>query len=145
MRNITHLLGVEFLHDLYNRHLPQINSIRFRNTIITWKDKVANSFAPEEEWQLLGKWLSEKFLRLDPILIREVKKLVNRKPIFLENFLKQFPRNLNLLSNIELGLLLIDLHYFVLGELYPVNLVQLEHSLSIAIREILKKYIKKRK
>jgi phosphohistidine swiveling domain-containing protein len=142
MRNINHLLGVEFLHDLYNRHLPQINSIRFRNTIVTWKDKVANSFAPEEEWQLLGKWLSEKFLRLDPILTREVKKLTNRKPIFLENFLKQFPRDLTSLSNIELGLLLIDLHYFVLGELYPVNLVQLEHSLSIAIQEILKKYIK---
>jgi phosphohistidine swiveling domain-containing protein len=142
MRNITHLLGVEFLHDLYNRHLPQINSIRFRNTIIIWKNKIANSYAPKEEWDTVAQYLGEKFLRLDKNLITEVKKLVNSKPKFLNKFLNNFPKNLAKLSNLELGLLLIDLHYFTLGELYKVNLVQLEHALTYAIDKLLKEHIK---
>lgn len=130
MRNINHLLGVEFLHDLYNRYLPNINSVRFRNTIVIWKNKIARSFAPEKEWQLLEKYLGERFYRLEPTLLKEVRKLVKTEPNFLKNFLRKFPENLSLLSNIELGLLLLNLHYFVLGELYRVNLVQLEHALT---------------
>lgn len=49
MRNVDDLLGVEFIHDLYNRHEPKINSIRFRHTITIWKDGIANSYAPLHE------------------------------------------------------------------------------------------------
>lgn len=79
MRNVVHLLGVEFIHDLYNRHLPRINSIRFRNTITTWKNGIVNSFAPEEEWEILREWFGEKFIRCDPVLLKEVKRLINNK------------------------------------------------------------------
>lgn len=67
MRNVTHLLWVEFIHDLYNRHFPRINSIRFRNTITYWKNELVNSVAPQEEWEILGKWFGGKFLRLNPV------------------------------------------------------------------------------
>ncbi len=40
MRNVVHLMGVEFIHDLYNRHEPKINSIRFRHTVTIWKDGI---------------------------------------------------------------------------------------------------------
>lgn len=114
MRNVAHLLGVEFIHDLYNRYLPRINSIRFRNTIIVWKNGIINSFAPQEEWDMLEKWLGEKFIRCDPILLREVKKLVNSKSDFLDKFLKSFPKNLTKIDNVRLGLLLLDLQTFTL-------------------------------
>lgn len=142
MRNVAHLLGVEFIHDLYNRYLPRINSIRFRNTIIVWKNGIINSFAPQEEWDMLEKWLGEKFIRCDPILLREVKKLVNSKSDFLDKFLKSFPKNLTKIDNVRLGLLLLDLQTFTLGELYRVNLVQIEHALSSALLKLLQNYIK---
>lgn len=142
MRNVTHLLGVEFIHDLYNRHLPRINSIRFRNVVTLWRDGIVNSFAPEEEWELLSQWLGEKFIRLNPILIREVNKLVNSESSFLDNFLRSFPKDLTLLDNVELGLLLLDLQSFVLGEIYRVNLVQIEHAITAALLKLLGNYIK---
>lgn len=142
MRNVTHLIGVEFIHDLYNRYLPRINSIRFRNTIIFWKNGVVNSFAPKDEWNILAKWLGEKFIRLDQNLIKEVKKLIKTKSIFLDNFLKKFPKDLTKINNIDLGLLLLDLHYFALGEIYRVNLVQIEHALTYALMKLLKNYYK---
>lgn len=36
-RKVNNLMSAEFLHDLYNRHDPQINSIRFRNTLVIKK------------------------------------------------------------------------------------------------------------
>lgn len=142
MRSVTHLLGIEFIHDLYNRHLPRINSVRFRNTITIWKNGVVNSFAPREEWEMLERWFGEKFIRCDPTLIREIKKLVNSKSLFLDNFLKSFPKNLAKIDDVGLGLLLLDLQFFVLGEIYRVNLVQIEHSLTFASLKLLEKYIK---
>lgn len=142
MRNVAHLLGVEFIHDLYNRHLPRINSIRFRNTITIWRNGVVNSFAPREEWDALVRWFGEKFIRLDPIVIREIKRLINTKSIFLDNFLKKFPVDLTKINNIDLGFLLLNLHYFVLGELYRVNLIQIEHAVTFALLKLLEKYEK---
>jgi hypothetical protein len=36
-RTTNTLLAAEFLHDLYNRHYSHVNSIRFRNTVVTKK------------------------------------------------------------------------------------------------------------
>ena len=139
MRNITNLLGVEFIHDLYNRHLPKINSIRFRNTIIIWKNGVANSYAPKKEWALLEKWLGEKFIKLDDTLIKQIEALLNFDRSFINNFINSLEKtNFNTLKNKELGLHLINLQGYTLGELYQVNLIQIEHSLTFAIKKILK-------
>jgi hypothetical protein len=75
MRNVDDLLGVEFIHDLYNRHEPKINSIRFRHTITSWKDGVVKSYEPLSEWNKLGELLSMKFYNLDESTIYYTKKL----------------------------------------------------------------------
>lgn len=59
MRKVAHLAGAESLHNLYNRHWPRINSIRFRHTITNYKDGTVESFAPSTEWQYLQHWLSK--------------------------------------------------------------------------------------
>ena len=82
MRTVGHLLGVEFMHDLYNRHVQRVNFIRFRNTVTTWKDGQLNSFAPEKDFDLLERWFGEKFYSLDKTTIREFGILLDSDRIF---------------------------------------------------------------
>lgn len=143
MRNVNHLLGVEFMHNLYNRHSPRINSIRFRNTITIWKDNVVNSFAPKSEWDMMSDWLGEKFFLLDKILVQQVKELIMSDRRFLFEFIDNFKKtNLKKISNTRLALCLLDLQEFVLGEIYVVNLVQIEYALTHAICRILERHEK---
>lgn len=138
MRNVNNLLGVEFIHNLYNRHLPRINSIRFRNTMTIWKDGIANSYAPQTEWDYLANWLGKKFFNLDKKLLIEINNLLNFDRKFFNDFIHYLKRlKLEKISNEDLGLTLIDLQDYVLGELYQVNLVQIEHSLTNCIKKIL--------
>jgi phosphohistidine swiveling domain-containing protein len=138
MRNVNNLLGVEFIHNLYNRHLPRINSIRFRNTITIWKDGVVNSYAPQTEWDYLANWLGKKFFNLDKKLLIEISNLLNFDRTFFNDFVNYLKKlKLEKISNENLGLTLIDLQDYVLGELYQVNLVQIEHALTSCIKKIL--------
>lgn len=93
MRSVVHLMGVEFMHDLYNRHEPKINSIRFRHTIIVWKDGIVNSYAPVHEWNRLGEILSNQYYSLDPLLIESTKTLYRRKREYFHAFIKKTPTN----------------------------------------------------
>jgi len=138
MRNVAHLMGVEFIHDLYNRHEPKINSIRFRHTITTWKDGVVNSYAPVSEWDRLGETLGNQYYSLDPILIESTKKLYQRRREFFHRFIRKIKKtNLSAITNNELASLLIHFQSIVLGELYILNFVQIEHGLNIAVRKII--------
>jgi phosphohistidine swiveling domain-containing protein len=139
MRSVGHLLGVEFMHDLYNRHAPRINFIRFRNTVTTWKDGIVNSYAPEKEFDQIERWFGEKFYSLDKTTIREFSILLDSDRVFFNEQMARFERiDLCSLSNINIGLLLIDIQQYSLGELYKMNFVQAEYSLTSAIKRILK-------
>lgn len=143
MRNIKNLLGVELLHNLYNQHISRINAIRFRNTTIYWKDGIAKSYADSTEWDMLSTWITRRFLDNDKVFLKEIKNLINFDRSFLNTILKRVKEtNLRKESNMSLGLLLIDIQQTVFGEIYPVNLVQLEYSLTHAINNYLKKYEK---
>lgn len=139
MRNVAHLMGVEFIHDLYNRHEPKINSIRFRHTITIWKDGIVNSYAPIHEWNRLGEVLGSQYYSLDLLLIESTKTLYQRKREYFHAFIKKLQQTrLSELSNEELASLLIHFQSIVLGELYVLNFVQIEHGLNIAIRKIIR-------
>lgn len=141
MRQVEHLIGVEFMHDLYNRHESRINSVRFRRTKTVWDGKIVNSYAPEEEWADLGYWLSERYLALDEILIRETENLIAEDRSFFNELISRLKdKDYQQLSNTEIFQALLDLHYGVLGELYNVNFVQIEHGLTVAANSILGKY-----
>lgn len=138
MRNVAHLMGVEFVHDLYNRHEPKINSIRFRHTITIWKDGIVNSYAPIHEWNRLGEILGDQYYSLDPLLIESTETLYQRKREYFHAFIKKLQQTkLSELSNEDLASLLIHFQSIVLGELYVLNFVQVEHGLNIAVREVI--------
>lgn len=139
MRTVGHLLGVEFMHDLYNRHVQRVNFIRFRNTVTTWKDGQVNSFAPEKDFDLLERWFGEKFYILDKTTIREFGILLDSDRVFFNEQMERFENtDLTKLTNSELGLFLLDVQQYSLGELYKMNFVQAEYSLTSAIKRILK-------
>lgn len=139
MRNVAHLMGVEFIHDLYNRHEPKINSIRFRHTVTIWKDGIVQSYAPTHEWDRLGNILGNQYYALDPSLITYTKALYARKREHFHAFIKRLrATNLTKLSNQDLASLLIRFQSVVLGELYVLNFVQVEHGLTIAVKKILR-------
>lgn len=139
MRSVAHLMGVEFIHDLYNRHEPKINSIRFRHTITVWKDGIVNSYAPVHEWSRLGEILGDQYYSLDPLLINSTKTLYQRKREYFHTFIKKLQQTkFRELSNEELASLLIHFQSIVLGELYVLNFVQVEHGLNIAVKKVIR-------
>lgn len=141
MRSVSHLLGAEMLHNLYNRHWPRINSLRFRHTVTTYKNGIVESYAPIEEWQYLQNWLSKKFTALDPVLLREIESIMSPDYSFVNELINKIDSTeLSKISNDELALLLIDIMDFPLGDIYKLNVVQIEYSLNYALHSILNEY-----
>ena len=141
MRSVSHLLGAEMLHNLYNRHWPRINSLRFRHTITTYKQGIVEAYAPIDEWQYLQNWLSKKFVNLDLVLIREIEAIMNPDYKFVDEIIEKISNSdLAQISDEELALLLIDIMDYPLGEIYKLNVVQIEYSLNYALHKILEEY-----
>lgn len=141
MRKVSHLIAAEMLHNLYNRHWPRINSLRFRHTITNFKHGIVEAHAPVREWSYLQHWLSERFLALDPILIREIEAIMNPTYEFVDEVMQRVDSaDLKNISNRELALLLIDIMDFPLGEIYKLNVVQIEYGLNFALHRMLEKY-----
>lgn len=142
MRSVAHLLGVEFVHDLYNRYDPKINSIRFRHTITVWKDGILNSYAPVSEWDQLGKIVGSQYYELDPSILKYTNSLYSRNRTEFHTFIKKIKNtDFSLLTNQKLSFLLLNFQSIVLGELYVLNFVQIEHGLNLAIKKVLKEII----
>lgn len=141
-RKVNTIIAAEFIHELYNRYYPNINSIRFRNTLVYFKKGTVYTYAPKEEWDTLLFWFGQKFLAGDSQLYEAIDNLINYKKPILKHFLTKLKsENLKSVSGIKLGLYLIDLQYFALGEIYRVNLVQIEHALNYAVDEELKSLV----
>src|SRR3989344_9124429 len=120
-RFISIALGIEFLHDLYNRHFPNINSLRFRNTITYCKGSEVISYAPKKEWNFIAKWFGEKFIRGDQKLWKEIEDYIKDPKERLSKLLRKIKETkLEEIDNISLGLLLIDFHYTVLNVIYKI-------------------------
>lgn len=141
MRKVSHLVGAETLHNLYNRHWPRINSLRFRHTITNFNHGIVESYAPISEWAYLQHWLSQKFLSVDPILIREMEAIMSPSYDLVDEIMQKVDAaDLRTISNQELALLLIDIVDYPLGDIYKLNVVQIEYSLNFALHTILEKY-----
>lgn len=141
MRKVAHLIGAEMLHNLYNRHWPRINSLRFRHTITNFKQGTVESFAPANEWSYMQRWLSAKFMALDPVLIREVEAILNPDYELVHEVMRKVDNaDMTEIPNEALALLLIDIMDYPLGDIYKLNVVQIEYSLNFALHKILKTY-----
>lgn len=141
-RVIDDLITAEFLHDLYNRHLPEINSIRFRNTVCVLRDNQFMSYAPKKEWEILGQILGTRLLNNERNLHGKIYTYINKPKENLELILKDLSTEnyIEVKSKEELYYLLLELHYISLGEIYGINLVQIEHGINWALSEYCTKY-----
>lgn len=141
MRKVAHLIGAEMIHNLYDRHWPRINSLRFRHTITNFQDGIVESYAPVREWDYLQRWLSERFRALDPVLLREIEAIMDPTYALVDEVIQRVDSaNLPGLTNQELALLLIDIMDFPLGDIYKLNVVQIEYGLNFALHVLLAHY-----
>lgn len=141
MRKVSHLIGAEMIHNLYDRHWARINSLRFRHTVTNVKDGIVESYAPVKEWAYLQHWLSQKFLSLDPVLIREIEAIMKPTYEFVHEVMERVDTaKLSKISDQELALLLIDIMDYPLGDIYKLNVVQIEYSLNYALHKVLEQY-----
>lgn len=137
-RTVKTVLGMEFLHELYNRYHPEINCIRFKNTVMTTDGKQVTSYAPQEEWDFMGRWFSKRFLRGDEEVIESLRTYLSEPKERFHGFLERMDEtDVTELDREELAMHLIDVQYVPLTELYTVNHVQIEHALDIAIDQLL--------
>ena len=142
-RTIESALGMEFLHELYNRYYPSVNSLRFHNVIIVSRGKTVTSYAPQEEWDFIAKWFGERFIKGDRDLYNSLKNYIQKSKVRLNKMIKRMKTiDFSKVDDIDLGLELIDLHFTTLTELYGLNHVQVEHALNYALDKMLKKYFK---
>lgn len=140
-RKVSHLMAAEVMHNLYGRYWPRVNSIRFRHTITNFNSGNITSYAPKREWKYLEEWITKRFLVNDHTFIREIKKLIKADYEFIDElFFRIKSKDLKKIKSSELAQLLIDILEIPLGEIYKINLVQIEYSLNRALDIILKKY-----
>jgi phosphohistidine swiveling domain-containing protein len=138
MRTVAHLLGVEFIHDLYNRYDPRINAVRFRHTVTVWKDGIVNSYAPQTEWEELGRVVGYQYYSLDESIICATRSLYKRKRKYYYKLIRSLEHtDLESMADKDLASVLLNFQSLVLGELYVLNFVQVEHGLNTAIKQVL--------
>lgn len=132
-RVVDSLLAAEMLHELYGRHRPSINAVRFRNTLMTVQHGIVHAYAPQAEWNQLERWFGDRFLSASSELRAELRgycaREFRRTPQLVAGARAAIKASPN-----DLARALIDLHYGAMGELYEVNLVQVEHALVSAVR-----------
>lgn len=131
-RNIDSLVTAEFLHELYNRHIPEINSIRFMHTACFVENDEFTSWAPVNEWNMLAEVLGKRFLVRDHELVSYVLEYINKPKNKMEVVFKAIESFQY--DDVERTFwLLLKLHSTALGEIYGINLVQIEHALEWAL------------
>ncbi|UPM43174.1 PEP-utilizing enzyme [Halocatena salina] len=139
-RTVKTVLGMEFLHELYNRYHPEINCLRFKNTVIATEGKQVTSYAPKDEWEFMGKWFGKRFLKKDQAVIDNLQSYLDRPKERFHRFLEEMETaDITELDNEELAMALIDIQFVPLTELYTVNHVQIEHALNGAIDTLLER------
>lgn len=135
-RSTDSLLAAEFLHGLYQRHDPFLNPVRFSTTLVVFRPWAATSYAPRQEWDLLAARFGGRILRDPGRLLAELDRVLEHPRSRSRRMADQLRRlQLVELTDGQLADLLLESHHVPLGEIYEVNLVQVEHALHAALAE----------
>lgn len=135
-RRAKELLVAEFLHLLHERHNPFVNPTRVSTTLVEFSPWQANSYTPLRDWQLMVRRTADRFL-LDPARRAADLEASLRRPRDRTRDLisRCAATTLADCSDVELADRLIDAVYVPLGDIYEINLVQVEAGLEAAIVE----------
>lgn len=138
-RNVKDMITAEFLHDLYNQTVVELNPVHFQNTICIVENNMFKSFAPQDEWDSLAETLGEKLLH-DKKLREKFSKYLERPQTDLHTLIKALEKKYNSASSQindkEMYNDLQQLHYLALDRIYAINLVQFEHAFSYCLNTL---------
>ncbi|MFV2088589.1 PEP-utilizing enzyme [Micromonospora sp. LOL_021] len=141
-RRTETLLAAEFLHGLYQRHNPFLNPFRFANTAVVFAPWETTSYAPTEEWERLARRFGARFLLEPEATAAELEQvLTNRRPRSRALAAELEDMTFAELDDATLLSALVRLQHVPLGEIYEVNLVQVEHALHAASRALASEYL----
>lgn len=143
-RRTDTLLAAEFLHGLYQRHSPFLNPFRFANTAVVFRPWETSSYAPQEEWDRLALRFGTRFLEEPDRTCAELDRLFgNARPRSRALAEELDATSIVDLSDSQLAGLLVRMHHVPLGEIYEVNLVQVEHALHAAVAALVRRRVPK--
>lgn len=141
-RQVGDLVTAEFLHDLYNQAMLDLNPVHFRNTVCVVENGEFRSFAPQKEWDYLAEVLGQK-LTEDPDLRKKFSTYLERSQKDLTDMMERLQVRYadgaaTAISPTQAFYDLSDLQYMALDRIYAINLVQFEHALGHALANIMK-------
>lgn len=140
-RNVDTMLSVQFIYDLYDQYVSDINWFRFKNVCLYYQDNKLWSYTPQEDWEKAISNIANQFKDpkkySNPNIINKCYWYYNRKEELLENFLDKLKKNnLNKLSDKELYELLDNWYQITLNQIYYINLAPVELGLQRAISDL---------
>lgn len=137
-RSARQLLTAEFLHRLYGRHEPFLNSFYFADTIVTYRNGQAVSYAPTADWDAMIRRFGGAILRDPGRMLGYLAEVIARpRARTAELATRLATLQVAGLSDAALLDTLCEMQFVPLGEVYELNFVQAEFSLQAALRSIL--------
>jgi phosphohistidine swiveling domain-containing protein len=135
----THtLLAAEFLHELYARHNPFVNPLHLGTVAVRFRPWTATSYAPRRDFDAMAACIEARFLADPARRCSELRQVMSRPRSRTADLTARLDTlNLKNTSNPELLDLLVDSQFIPLGDIYEINLVQLEHALHRTLRHLL--------
>lgn len=134
-RSCDSVLAAEFLHGLYARHDPFLNPIRFCNTLVHFSPWSATGLAPRREWGMLASRFGGRLLRRPEAMAQELDRVLSNPRSRSRALAAELSGlDFHTLADGQLLDLALEMHHVPLGEIYEVNLVQVEHATDAALR-----------
>jgi phosphohistidine swiveling domain-containing protein len=135
-RRTRTLLAAEFLHELYARHNPFVNPLHLGTVAVRFRPWTATSYAPRREFDAMNAWLQARFVADPTRRCRELRQVMSRPRSRTKEFTARLEcLSVEGLSDVDVLDLLVDTQFIPLGDIYEINLVQLERALHLALRD----------
>lgn len=139
-RNVESVLGVQFIFDLYDQYVDDINVYRYRNVCVYYEDGMVFSYTPQKDWEYICKMVCKQMLSLDRNLEEAIIYYANRDKKELRQIWAYIDElDLNTLEDKEIGDLLYRWYYTTLNDIFKLNLAPVEHGITAAIKELLER------
>ena len=137
-RNVDSLLGAQFIFDLYDQYVDDLNVFRYRNVAVYYENDKVFSYSPESDWKYINHMICNKFLNLDEDLINLISYYVKREKKYIFKLWDQIEKiDLDTIKKEKIANLLYKWYYTSLNDIFKLNLAPIEYGVTEAIKKIL--------
>lgn len=137
-RNVVSLIGAQFVFDLYDQFVPEVNVYRYRNILAYYKDGKLWTYTPKKDLHYIKQNIEMMFDIKGTGICEEIEFYFKREKKAL-SYLKAKIDSVNLMksTNTELAYLINEWYYTTLNDIFPMNLAPIEQGITQVIRKIL--------